>query len=222
MPAREHSARPSGRCYASPTVPARGDGARHTLAGRGPGSTCSSMASSSGTTWCNISASSSPASPSPSMAGCIARLALRPPADPVRRRVAARADDGRLVALCPEPDGQADEGHADGAGHHPQLDASCATICRARSSCRQIALAIRDEVLDLEAAGCKAIQVDEAALREGAPAAPTRLAALSRLGGGLFSACPRPASAVRPRSTRICAIRSSTTSCPRSAPWIPT
>lgn len=37
------------------------------------------------------------------------------------------------------------------------------------SSCRQIALAIRDEVIDLEAAGCKAIQIDEAALREGLP-----------------------------------------------------
>jgi 5-methyltetrahydropteroyltriglutamate--homocysteine methyltransferase len=36
-------------------------------------------------------------------------------------------------------------------------------------TCRQIALAIRDEVLDLEAAGCKVIQVDEAALREGLP-----------------------------------------------------
>lgn len=37
------------------------------------------------------------------------------------------------------------------------------------ASCRQIALAIRDEVQDLEAAGCKAIQIDEAALREGLP-----------------------------------------------------
>jgi len=35
--------------------------------------------------------------------------------------------------------------------------------------CRQIALAIRDEVLDLEAAGAKVIQIDEAALREGLP-----------------------------------------------------
>jgi 5-methyltetrahydropteroyltriglutamate--homocysteine methyltransferase len=35
--------------------------------------------------------------------------------------------------------------------------------------CRQIALAMRDEVLDLEAAGIKAIQIDEAALREGMP-----------------------------------------------------
>ena len=36
-------------------------------------------------------------------------------------------------------------------------------------TCAQIALAIQDEVLDLEAAGAKAIQVDEAALREGLP-----------------------------------------------------
>jgi 5-methyltetrahydropteroyltriglutamate--homocysteine methyltransferase len=36
-------------------------------------------------------------------------------------------------------------------------------------TCRQIALAIRDEVIDLEAAGAKVIQIDEAALREGLP-----------------------------------------------------
>ncbi len=35
--------------------------------------------------------------------------------------------------------------------------------------CRQIALAIRDEVLDLEKAGAAMIQIDEAALREGLP-----------------------------------------------------
>jgi 5-methyltetrahydropteroyltriglutamate--homocysteine methyltransferase len=37
------------------------------------------------------------------------------------------------------------------------------------ASCHQIALAIRDEVIDLEEAGAKAIQIDEAALREGLP-----------------------------------------------------
>ena len=37
------------------------------------------------------------------------------------------------------------------------------------TACRQIALAIRDEVADLEAAGAKIIQIDEAALREGLP-----------------------------------------------------
>jgi 5-methyltetrahydropteroyltriglutamate--homocysteine methyltransferase len=36
-------------------------------------------------------------------------------------------------------------------------------------TCRQIALAIQDEVLDLERAGAAMIQVDEAALREGLP-----------------------------------------------------
>lgn len=36
-------------------------------------------------------------------------------------------------------------------------------------TCRQIALAIRDEVADLQAAGAQAIQIDEAALREGLP-----------------------------------------------------
>jgi len=37
------------------------------------------------------------------------------------------------------------------------------------AACRQIALAIRDEVQDLEAAGARIIQIDEAALREGLP-----------------------------------------------------
>lgn len=37
------------------------------------------------------------------------------------------------------------------------------------TTCLQIALAIRDEVLDLEAAGINIIQIDEAALREGLP-----------------------------------------------------
>jgi 5-methyltetrahydropteroyltriglutamate--homocysteine methyltransferase len=37
------------------------------------------------------------------------------------------------------------------------------------ATCRQIALAIRDEVADLEAAGLPAVQIDEPALREGSP-----------------------------------------------------
>ena len=36
-------------------------------------------------------------------------------------------------------------------------------------TCRQIALALRDEVQDLEKAGIKVIQIDEPALREGLP-----------------------------------------------------
>jgi len=37
------------------------------------------------------------------------------------------------------------------------------------TSCRQLALAIREEVVDLEKAGVRVIQIDEAALREGLP-----------------------------------------------------
>lgn len=37
------------------------------------------------------------------------------------------------------------------------------------ATCSQIALAIRDEVVDLESAGARMIQIDEAALREGLP-----------------------------------------------------
>lgn len=37
------------------------------------------------------------------------------------------------------------------------------------STCRQLALAIRDETLDLEAAGIQIIQIDEPAIREGLP-----------------------------------------------------
>ncbi|GHC16029.1 5-methyltetrahydropteroyltriglutamate--homocysteine S-methyltransferase [Aidingimonas halophila] len=37
------------------------------------------------------------------------------------------------------------------------------------TTCRQIALALRDEVADLEAAGIPAVQIDEPALREGLP-----------------------------------------------------
>lgn len=35
--------------------------------------------------------------------------------------------------------------------------------------CRQLALAVRDEVMDLEAVGCAVVQIDEPALREGLP-----------------------------------------------------
>ncbi len=47
-----------------------------------------------------------------------------------------------------------------------------------QATCRQIALALRDEVQDLEKAGIGVIQIDEPAFREGCPA-PGRLARLS-------------------------------------------
>ena len=56
--------------------------------------------------------------------------------------------------------------------------------------CRQIALALRDEVADLEAAGIRIIQIDEPAIREGLPLRERRLAGLSRLGGRMLPARP--------------------------------
>ena len=137
-----------------------------------------------------------PASPSPSTAGC----------NPMARATSGRrsssamssrpqADDGRVVAICAVADQKADEGHADRARDHPQL------VIRARrhprsEACRQIALAIRDEVIDLEKAGAAMIQIDEAALREGLPLRKARMEGLSRLGGGKL---PPPSSGVARR-----------------------
>ena len=59
----------------------------------------------------------------------------------------------------------------------------------------QIALAIRDEVRDLEAAGIGIIQIDEPALREGLPLRRGGLGRLSRLGRRRASASPPPACA---------------------------
>lgn len=42
-------------------------------------------------------------------------------------------------------------------------------MIRNAQTCRQIALALRDEVQDLEKAGIKVIQIDEPAIREGLP-----------------------------------------------------
>ena len=52
--------------------------------------------------------------------------------------------------------------------------------------CRQIALAIRDEVADLERANIPIIQVDEPAFREGLPLRHADVGRISQLGGRLF------------------------------------
>ena len=86
---------------------------------------------------------------------------------------------------------------------------------------RQIALAIRDEVADLEAAGIKVIQIDEPALREGLPlhAASARTIWHGRWRRSSW----RPRGyATRPRSTRTCVTRNSMTSSSRSPPSTPT
>ena len=54
---------------------------------------------------------------------------------------------------------------------------------------RQLALAIRDEVADLEAAGIKVIQIDEPALREGLPLHAAERTALGGLAPSTYTVC---------------------------------
>lgn len=90
------------------------------------------------------------------------------------------------------------------------------------ATCRQIAFAIRDEVVDLEQAGAAIIQIDEVALREGLPLRRGEWQHYSFDWAAECSASRHRAWRMRPRSTRICATRSSTTSSPPSARWMPT
>ena len=100
--------------------------------------------------------------------------------------------------------------------------------------CKQLALALRDEVVDLEKAGIKAVQVDEPALREGVSALqyvsrsyidvrPTysflsaRQIGRSTSGGrSCRSRSPPPVSRTACRHTRTSATPTSTTSSRRS------
>ena len=88
-------------------------------------------------------------------------------------------------------------------------------------TCEQLALAIRDEVADLEAAGIEIIQVDEPAIREGLPLRSDRWDEYLDWAVHTFrlatSAVP-----TRPRSRPTCVTRSSATSCARSRRWTPT
>lgn len=73
---------------------------------------------------------------------------------------------------------------------------------------RQVALAIRDETVDLQAAGIRIIQVDEPALRELLPCA-RKPKPHTWIGPSAPSAWPPRASPMPPRSTPTCATRSS-------------
>ena len=92
----------------------------------------------------------------------------------------------------------------------------------AELTCKQIALAIRDEVKDLEAAGIRVIQIDEPALREAASPAPLAVEGLPEVGGGGVPHRLQRRRATPRRSTPTCATRSSTTSSPPLPPWTPT
>ena len=87
--------------------------------------------------------------------------------------------------------------------------------------CRQIALAIRDEVLDLENAGIRVIQIDEPAFAKACrSSAPIGIRIWT--GPARAFACLPPGWTTPRKSTPICVTRSSTTSCRPSPRWTPT
>ena len=106
----------------------------------------------------------------------------------------------------------ADEGHAHRPGDHAAVVLRPRPTSARETVCRQIALAIRDEVLDLEAAGHRrssrsTSRPSARACRCGRPTAPTTCA-----GRSPASAWRPPACATTRRSTPTCATRNSTTS----------
>ena len=97
----------------------------------------------------------------------------------------------------------------------PREDVSRETIAK------QIALALRDEVADLEAAGIGIIQIDEPALREGLPLRRSDWDAYLQWGVEAFriNAAWRK---MTHKSTLTCVIASSTTSWIRLRHWMQT
>jgi len=79
------------------------------------------------------------------------------------------------------------------------------------ASCKQLALAIRQEVLDLEQAGVRVIQIDEAALREGLPLRKSQWQEYLDWAVESFRITANGVGD-ETRSTPTCATRSSTTS----------
>ncbi len=73
-----------------------------------------------------------------------------------------------------------------------------------RETAKQIALAIRDEVADLEKAGAKIIQIDEAAFREGLPLKKTDWPEYLRWAVQAFRLCSSPVSDQTQIHTHMC------------------
>ena len=89
-------------------------------------------------------------------------------------------------------------------------------------TCEQLALAIRDEVADLEAGRDRGDPGRRARDPRGPAAAPRPLGRVPRVGRLHASASASRSSATRPRSTPTCATRTSATSWSRSSRWTPT
>ena len=113
--------------------------------------------------------------------------------------------------LRPVADRQAGEGHADRPGDHPATGPSCATTSRAAQPAARSRWPSATRCSTWSRPAPTMIQIDEAALREGLPLRRADWQAYLDWAVECFRLC---ASGVRtrPRSTPICAIRSSTTS----------
>jgi methionine synthase II (cobalamin-independent) len=110
--------------------------------------------------------------------------------------------------------------HADRAGHLLQWSFVRDDLPRS-TVCKQIALALNEEVLELENAGIRIIQIDEPAIREGLPLKrPTRQTTCA--GRAKPSGYAAGGWMTARRSTPICATRPLATSCRRLPPWMPT
>ncbi|MGG1929248.1 hypothetical protein ABFY58_25950 [Enterobacter soli] len=97
----------------------------------------------------------------------------------------------------------------------PREDVTRETIAK------QIALALRDEVADLEAAGIGIIQIDEPALREGLPLRRSDWDAYLGVGRRGRFASTLPSQRTTPRSTHTCVTANLTTSWIPSPRWTP-
>ena len=183
--------------------------------------TCWCTAKRNVTTWSSISVNNSKVLLSTERLGPVLWLPLCKAAGHLRR-----LSRGRMpmtvdwIQLCAIAHRAAGEGHADRTDHYSAM------VVRARRSAARGHLPSDCPChprrgADLEAAGIQIIQIDEPALREGLPlrqAGWTEYLDWAVRSSGL----PPRACATRPRSTRTCAIRSSTTSSMRSPPWMPT
>jgi 5-methyltetrahydropteroyltriglutamate--homocysteine methyltransferase len=108
----------------------------------------------SATTWSSTSPSSSPAIAPPARLGAVLRHPLRPAADPGRRHLAPGADDGALDDVRPVPDRKPVKGMLTG----PVTILAWSFVRDDQplgDTARQVALAMRDEVNDLETAGLR-------------------------------------------------------------------
>ena len=105
----------------------------------------------------------------PKRLGAKLRQPLRETAHHLRRRFSSRGDDRQMDSIRPITDQPSHERDAHRSGHDSLLEFCPETICRVRKYANKSPWRFEMRVSDLENAGIRLIQIDEAALREGMP-----------------------------------------------------